>query len=103
MSKERKAIVTFASTGEINTKDASEFIIDIINSSDNQPNLGRVIKVEILPDKMDEELKELLKNISYVFNAIPNQRKVGRNGEDSYDLASKLGKYMKKYEILNKI
>lgn len=54
MGKEVKAIVTFDSIGEINTKEASKFIVDILNWSDNQPSLGRAVKANFIPNKEKE-------------------------------------------------
>lgn len=50
-------------------------------------------------DNIPEVPEELLKDISRVLNMIPNQKNVGRNGESSYDVASKLDAYMKQHNI----
>lgn len=50
-------------------------------------------------DNIPELPEELLKDISRVLNMIPNHKNVGRNGESSYDVASKLGAYMREHNI----
>jgi len=47
--------------------------------------------------ELNEEIKliSLLKNIETVLNNIPNHSNVGQNGESSYEVVSKLSKYLR--------
>jgi hypothetical protein len=47
---------------------------------------------------MNDETKELLKSIYHALNMIPNKKNVGKNGESSYELASKLSEVIKENE-----
>jgi hypothetical protein len=65
-------------TGEVLTEDTKEDIIS---------------EMEGIPDA--QEAIDLLEEVEYVLNMIPNKKNVGRNGESSYDMAAKVGRFLK--------
>ena len=52
-------------------------------------------EVEDIPDITEALL--LLKDVSHVLNMIPNNKNVGRDGESSYDMASRVDRFLKLY------
>lgn len=58
-----------------------------------------ISEIDNIPEP--QEGIDMLKEVQYALNNIPNKKNVGKNGESSYDLAAKVSQFIRDYERLN--
>jgi hypothetical protein len=70
------------------------FYTDVVFTDDVKEDI--ISEIEAIPDVTDAI--SLLKEVEYALNTIPNQRNVGKGGESSYDIASKVGRFLREHK-----